>query len=998
MLKIGNNVTRQATANLSSDAGVLQMYVPSFPEDGEVHTVRFHLEDTSGAGDTYQVAIYSDNTRIGLSAARTDIGAAGVYDFIFSPAVVLAANQPYRFAIGTTSATGGLLGISTGTYLSGYSNMSTGLPPATNVGGWTETLSYTCCEVIYSQFHQVGISHAAVGTANTITCDKPAGTLAGDIMFFHMKYPENAILPTFPEGLIQIGQRRAPVSAASQILFYKIANNEPDNYTFTWNTVGRAGISITTYRGGFNPEDPIDVFSDTIYNVSDTTLRAASMVVTSPNSPILLFPGLHAATSYSLTPPNSPSRFTEVFDLWDNLGSRFLRGAMTLVWSGAGATGNIDVISTFSTADKHCFAVALKPKNNLRLFWRCEDTTLDVVNDYGVGEVLTATLGGDTQISSSAARTGTNGLSFPDWSSTVSISSSNIGYNLATEGTFGFSINFTSVPTAAILMQLAGTNSADHIRIEVLGDEFNANFRRSGSTETNITTTTVNITTGVWYGIVVRWKADRRRVEIYDANNNLIQAVQNLTSWTTSTPVEINNELLISGDANGSLVMSLDTIMVSSNFSDPLHHNFIKTSYVNYDQTVLTTTRYVNPNSSGGNGTTQALSGATAAYSSLANWNTARARDLVIMSEIEQVVCESNGAADTTQVFINNTVWVTSADCYLDVRAGEAHRASTKWDTTKYRLSCAANPYVLSVKPAYTRLSGLQIENTGDNDAHRGLGLEDSGGGGYRVDGLFVKGVGASIWENPGLIYNPSAGAPASYFWNCIVAEWAGDGFTRGGGNAFFYNCTAINCKRGFNEADDPYDGVMINCLATGSTLADFIAWWSWPAASNYNASGDGSAPGTNSRINQTFSFVSATDFALTDTDTGAKGYGLTDPGTGLFSTDILGNTRTEPWDIGAHEYFVSITAADITPVLGYTLKVNNTGAVNILTPTGTPTDGLVVIFMFETVGEAITWSAAYRSLGGTLPALTQRQIAMVYNAQDALWDVFPDALNIFVW
>ena len=42
-----------------------------------------------------------------------------------------------------------------------------------------------------------------------------------------------------------------------------------------------------------------------------------------------------------------------------------------------------------------------------------------------------------------------------------------------------------------------------------------------------------------------------------------------------------------------------------------------------------TVTRYVNPGSVGGNGTTAALTGTDAAYVSLSAWNTAEATDLV---------------------------------------------------------------------------------------------------------------------------------------------------------------------------------------------------------------------------------------------------------------------------------------------------------------------------------------------------------------------------------
>jgi len=69
------------------------------------------------------------------------------------------------------------------------------------------------------------------------------------------------------------------------------------------------------------------------------------------------------------------------------------------------------------------------------------------------------------------------------------------------------------------------------------------------------------------------------------------------------------------------------------------------------------------------------------------------------------------------------------------------------------------------------------------------------------------------------------------------------------------------------------------------------------------NLSSLGYTASAHDRVSQTFSFVSSTDHALTGADTGAKGYGASDPGSGLFSDDINGTTRTGSWDIGAFEY-----------------------------------------------------------------------------------------------
>jgi hypothetical protein len=151
MATVGNSLTRSAGTNLTSGAGVLAMYIPSFPASGSVTAVRFNIEDTGGTGDTYQAAIYSGNTRLGLSTARTDISTEGTYEFTFGTPVAVTSGQPYRFAIGTNSAAGSTLGLGTGTYVQSYSNGSTGVPPASpNSGGWGDTGSMASAEVEYT--------------------------------------------------------------------------------------------------------------------------------------------------------------------------------------------------------------------------------------------------------------------------------------------------------------------------------------------------------------------------------------------------------------------------------------------------------------------------------------------------------------------------------------------------------------------------------------------------------------------------------------------------------------------------------------------------------------------------------------------------------------------------------------------------------------------------------------------------------------------------------
>lgn len=118
------------------------------------------------------------------------------------------------------------------------------------------------------------------------------------------------------------------------------------------------------------------------------------------------------------------------------------------------------------------------------------------------------------------------------------------------------------------------------------------------------------------------------------------------------------------------------------------------------------------------------------------------------------------------------------------------------------------------------------------------------------------------------------------------------------------YNCNSIENDYGFATNVKQYR--IKNCLASGNVVNDFDGPFTTIDANN-NASSDATAPGTSSRINQTFSFVNAAsdDYHILDTDVGAYEFGE-DLGTDLFYAfmdDIdRKNFRGGVWSIGFDE------------------------------------------------------------------------------------------------
>lgn len=207
----------------------------------------------------------------------------------------------------------------------------------------------------------VAVAHADASTGTSMSINKPTGTVDNDIMFALIKIPaQEALTATGWTLLGSPGYDNDTNSSTRTYFLYKIAASEGASYTFSWTTTGRNGGSVYTVRGGFNTATPIDVVSNTSYETSDTTARAAGMTVAAANSVVIVAVSTHTSTSETSTAPTVPSTFTEDVDVYDGL-SRNHRAFYRLDWTGSGATGNMDVTLSATNASKHAFAVALAP-------------------------------------------------------------------------------------------------------------------------------------------------------------------------------------------------------------------------------------------------------------------------------------------------------------------------------------------------------------------------------------------------------------------------------------------------------------------------------------------------------------------------------------------------------------------------------------------------------------------------------------------------------------
>lgn len=307
--------------------------------------------------------------------------------------------------------------------------------------------------------------------------------------------------------------------------------------------------------------------------------------------------------------------------------------------------------------------------------------------------------------------------------------------------------------------------------------------------------------------------------------------------------------------------------------------------------------RYVNPASAaGGNGTTNATSGANRAYNSLFDWEAARQ---AVLADIEQVICETDGTADVTAVSIDG--WTTTAAFYVDIVVGSAFRHAGVWDTAKFRIE-TTNVNSIFQNEQYVRITGMQVKIT----INAALGGSTAG---IMADAGYTAGTTAQIYDSciARAIMSGTPGNIVAGFYlndqdaivrNCLAYDFINAAENHVGFRAFSaasnltaQNCTAQNCARGFDQV------AATNCGAASCTTGFNVGTQT-----------------TCSSTAPTFVNEASDNFALAATDTAWK-----DNGTNLsatFTTDIAGTVRQAPWDIGAFDI-------NVPPALRYTQKVS---------------------------------------------------------------------------
>jgi len=239
-------------------------------------------------------------------------------------------------------------------------------------------------------------------------------------------------------------------------------------------------------------------------------------------------------------------------------------------------------------------------------------------------------------------------------------------------------------------------------------------------------------------------------------------------------------------------------------------------------------TRYINAASVGGDGTTTALSGASSAYSTIASWQTAEAKNLVSANEIHKIVfC---GGALFNNTLVNDANWVTDIDHFLWFTVNPADRFYGVLKSGFYIYSSARYDRALYVTPQWSVFEYLDVEEypTGWRDSSFGASAIVFGC--HYSDFTHTMGSDTAVLSS---LFTGGSSLGLAWYYS----------------DSFILNCTIhSSLNYGFLSSRYGTKGEAFNCVSVGAVIDDFgTPYGAWTPNTNYNASGDLTAPGTNS-------------------------------------------------------------------------------------------------------------------------------------------------------
>jgi hypothetical protein len=237
---------------------------------------------------------------------------------------------------------------------------------------------------------------------------------------------------------------------------------------------------------------------------------------------------------------------------------------------------------------------------SLRLFWRCEGTTLDGTHDYSaLAGTITPAVQGTVSINSAAARIGSNGILIGAANSHFrfdnSAGASQYVNRLA--GAVGFFFRVTDDPSAlTAIFNARGINASDFIALQInnaLNSAAGIARLSIGSTDTggatvHVIATGTGLAENTWYWGEIAWDQpnSERGVWIYDTTRTtLLQSATSNAAFVAPLDLNLSTGLRV-GEVFGTAMLGhIDNLFVGDAYDDHdlFRDNADISSYTQYD-------------------------------------------------------------------------------------------------------------------------------------------------------------------------------------------------------------------------------------------------------------------------------------------------------------------------------------------------------------------------------------------------------------------------------
>ena len=317
--------------------------------------------------------------------------------------------------------------------------------------------------------------------------------------------------------------------------------------------------------------------------------------------------------------------------------------------------------------------------------------------------------------------------------------------------------------------------------------------------------------------------------------------------------------------------------------------------------------RYIHTNSTaGGNGTTNALTGANRAYASATEWEAAEQTNLVTDGDTHRVLCSGT----TADSFLILAGWITGSSNFITFESNPDDPAGRNFGNTysdsHYRLEPTTNDNDIVISAInFTIIIGIQLKptsfvangkrlitvNAADDvtiDSCR-LNMDQAGKAGW-------FGIQGSTLTQRLCILNTLI--------DNIGSNFTGLDFPSLTEVSYSHNNTVIGATFGIKTAGtdtvSASNNLVYNCGT--SYVGDFDS-----ASDNNSTDNAETTGGSNDRQNQSYSFEdeAGSNYVLKPNDTGAlqKGANLSAHANCPVITDLRSRNRSGAYDIGAFQY-----------------------------------------------------------------------------------------------